>query len=188
MHFSFSFSQDWWLILTMKSWRLIPPSRLARLSAVVWQAGFPRRHAGGFLQPAIGAGERRTHQPAGCGRLRPRSLYAHPGAAPTTPLPDPAPPPAAGRPGSVGVAIDALPLKLLLVGLPTNEKDLTNVWWRRSAWKYVQHVLPVWKLMSPEILKVKNYSRLKKYEWLENNTGRRFLFFYSGFCEPRQQK
>lgn len=77
------------------------------MAAVVWEAGFPCRHASGFIQPAVSSGERRTHQPPGCGWLRPSSLHAHPGTAPTTPLSDPASPPAAGWTGSVDDSIDA---------------------------------------------------------------------------------
>lgn len=69
-------------------------------AAVVWEAGFPRRRASSFVQPALGSGERWTHQPPDGGRLRPGPLHAHPGTASTTPLSDPAPPPAAGRTGS----------------------------------------------------------------------------------------
>lgn len=85
--------QKWLLCLTF------PPT-------VVWEAGFPRWHASSFVQPALGSGERRTHQPPGCCWLRPSSLHAHPGTAPTTPFSDSAPPPAAGWTGSVHVFVD----------------------------------------------------------------------------------
>lgn len=71
--------------------------------AVIWEAGFPCWHASSFVQPALSSGERWTHQPPGCCWLRPGPLHAHPGTAPTAPLSDSTPPPAAGRTGRVYV-------------------------------------------------------------------------------------